>query len=444
MTWQNKVVWAEGMFLRPQHFQQQERYFEFYAHGRALASEGFFWGLRSFELDEDALSIGKLSLKAAEGVLPDGTPFSFPGQSEGPLPLDYPAHLRDQRIFLALPMRRFGTEEVSFDDAPESLARYRVSETELRDVNSMAGEPALAQLGEPRLRLLAEVDLTDAWVAVGILRVKERRADHQLLVDRRYIPPTLWVGCQPVLKDFLTELHGLLHQRGEALAARLNQPGRGGTSEVGDFLMLELVNRTEPQIAHLAKLNGLHPERLFAGLLAVAGDLCTFTRKERRPQSYPPYNHDDLISCFEPLMADLRHSLSMVLEQNAIRIELQERNYGVQVAVIADAELVRTASFVLAVHAELPGEVVRSRFPTQVKIGPVERIRDLVNLHLPGVTLHALPVAPRQIPFNSGYNYFELDTANELWNQVERSGGLALHVAGDFPDLALEFWAIRS
>ena len=33
----------------------------------------------------------------------------------------------------------------------------------------------------------------------------------------------------------------------------------------------------------------------------------------------------------------------------------------------------------------LPGEALRARFPTQVKIGPVERIRDLVNLQLPGV-----------------------------------------------------------
>jgi type VI secretion system protein ImpJ len=142
-------------------------------------------------------------------------------------------------------------------------------------------------------------------------------------------------------------------------------------------------------------------------------------------------------------MEDLRQSLSMVLEQNAIQIDLQERNYGVRVAVIPDIELIRSANFVLAVHADLPADVLRTRFPTQVKIGPVERIRDLVNLHLPGVTLRALPVAPRQIPYNAGYNYFELDTSHELWKQVERSGGLAMHLAGDFPELALEFWAIR-
>ena len=111
----------------------------------------------------------------------------------------------------------------------------------------------------------------------------------------------------------------------------------------------------------------------------------------------------------------------------------------------ADQELQRTASFVLAVAAQIPGEALRARFPTQTKIGPVERIRDLVNLQLPGVTMRPLPVAPRQIPYHAGFSYFELDTRNnELWKQLESSGGLAMHIAGEFPGLELEFWAIRA
>ena len=46
-----KVVWAEGMFLRPQHFQQQERYLEFFAHARALTSQPYFWGFRELTID---------------------------------------------------------------------------------------------------------------------------------------------------------------------------------------------------------------------------------------------------------------------------------------------------------------------------------------------------------------------------------------------------------
>jgi type VI secretion system protein ImpJ len=52
-------------------------------------------------------------------------------------------------------------------------------------------------------------------------------------------------------------------------------------------------------------------------------------------------------------------------------------------------------------------------------------------------------VAPRQIPFHAGFAYFELDQTHALWSQLPTSGGVAIHVGGDFPGLAMEFWAIR-
>ena len=103
-----------------------------------------------------------------------------------------------------------------------------------------------------------------------------------------------------------------------------------------------------------------------------------------------------------------------------------------------------SAVFVLAARADVPSEELRRSFPSQLKVGPVERIADLVRLGLPGVPVLPLPVAPRQIPFHAGSAYFELDQSSELWEQLKTSGGVALHVAGSFPGLAMEFWAIRT
>ena len=78
-------------------------------------------------------------------------------------------------------------------------------------------------------------------------------------------------------------------------------------------------------------------------------------------------------------------------------------------ATVADRTLFSTAVFVLAARADLPAEELRRRFPNQLKIGPVEKIGDLVNLQLPGMPVLAVPVAPRQIPYHAGFVYFELD-----------------------------------
>ena len=44
---------------------------------------------------------------------------------------------------------------------------------------------------------------------------------------------------------------------------------------------------------------------------------------------------------------------------------------------------------------------------------------------------------------SAGMVYFEINTAAEDWKIVERSGGVAIHVSGDVPDLVIELWAIR-
>ena len=132
-----------------------------------------------------------------------------------------------------------------------------------------------------------------------------------------------------------------------------------------------------------------------------------------------------------------------MLEQTAVLIALQERRHGVRVGPITDRGILRSSSFVLSVQADVPTETLRHLFPSQVKIGAVEHIRELVNVALPGIAVRPLPVAPRQIPFYAGASYFELDRASPHWAQMQNSGAFALHVSGDFPNLRMELWAIR-
>jgi type VI secretion system protein ImpJ len=444
MTWHNKVMWTEGMFLQPQHFQQQDRFAGRQLDGRVTASTPWAWGFVALQVDDAALLQGRVMISAARGVMPDGLAFSVPNDDPAPPAFDVPADARDQTLVLAVPQSRPGVAESDVEAGESAMPpRWRVADVEVADIHAGSLREAPLQVGRLNLRLMLERDTNEGYVTLGVVRVIERRADGRVVLDSQYVPPMLHAPAHPVLDACLREVHGMLYQRGEALGARLAQPGRAGTGEIVDFLLLQLINRFQPQFAHLERLPVLHPERLFDLCLGLAGELSTF-REQRRPPAYPAYRHEDLDASFRPLMADLRQSLSMVLEQTAIPIDLQERKHGIRVAVIADPELLRTAAFVLAVNAQMPGEALRMRFPTQVKIGPAERIRDLVNLQLPGVTLRALPVAPRQIPFHAGYTYFELETrGNELWKQLEASGGLAMHIAGDFPGLAMEFWAIR-
>ncbi|MEJ8857900.1 type VI secretion system baseplate subunit TssK [Variovorax robiniae] len=443
MSWRTKVVWSEGMLLQPQHLQQSERHADHARHLLLRTTTPYAWGFAELEIDAAALTLGKLALVRAVGVFGDGTVFDMPAIDPLPEPIDIPPTMREEAVVLALPLRRAGAREADAEGY-EDLVRHRVLEVDVPDSNTSGDRTATVQLGALHTRLMRASDTTDAWTTINVARVTERRVDNQVQLDRALIPPLLDVAGHAVVRSWLDELLGLLRQRGEALAGRMTQGGTGGVSEIADFLLLQTVNRNEPLFAHLAKSAMLHPQHFFEQALALAGDLATF-RDSRRVTRFGPYIHDDLAVSFRPVMDDLRRSLSMVLEQSAIRIDLHDRGRGVQVAMIPDVELQRNATFVLAVQSNMPSEALRARFPLQVKIGPVERIRDLVTLALPGVALLPMPVAPRQIPFHTGANYFELETRNsDLWRQLEKSGGVAMHIAGDFPGLDMAFWAIRS
>ena len=444
MSASSKVIWSEGMFLRPQHLQQHQRYVESLVEGRCRPAAAYPWGFASLAIDEAALEVGKLAVPSARGVFPDGTPFDFPTQDPAPLPLDIPVECKGERILLAVPLRRPGALDTDIEGRDiAGLTRYVAEEIDIADNTLTSAPTAEVQVGRLRLVLLPESRATDAYATLAVAHVVERRVDNQVVLDRAFIPPMLAARGHAALATYVADIVGLLKQRGVALASRLSQPGRGGVAEIADFLMLQTINRFDPVFSHLAATSVLHPHALYTHCLMLAGDLCTFSRESKRPPAYPDYQHDDLQACFGPLMADLRQSLSMVLEQNAIPIGLQDRDYGVRVARIPDLELLRTATFVLAVNAQMPGDKLRQRFPAEVKIGPVERIRDLVNYHLPGIVLRAQPVAPRQLPYHAGFTYFELERGGDLWKQLQQSGGLAMHIAGEFPGLELEFWAIR-
>ena len=443
MSWRARVVWSSGMFLQPHHFQQETRYIERLVDARARCVSPFAWGFSDLQLDEGLLALGKLGLAQAAGMLPDGTPFAMPQLDPLPPPLALADDVKGELIYLALPMQREGQNEIDFDAAaPDGAGRYAATQEDVRDNTNSSDEPATIQTARLRLRLVRARDVGDAYAQLGVAWVSERRSDGQVTLDRRYIPAQVTLDATRQLSGHATLLHGLIRQRAQVLAGRLGQLG-SGVSELADFLMLQTLNRNEPVFSQHAATPNAHPRELHRDCLRLAGDLATLASSARRPPDFAPYRHDDLHASFAPLVEALRGMLSAVLEQNALQIELVDRKHGVRTAVIADLQLVRSASFVLAVNAQLPGEQLRQRFPAQVKLGPVDRIRDLVNLQLPGIALSALPVAPRQLPFHAGHFYFELDRNGELWKQFEKSGSLAMHIAGDFPGLELELWAIR-
>ena len=72
MSWDSKVLWTEGLFLQPHHFQQSDRYMEAMVGGLARRVRPYCWGLSQLEIDDEVLKVGQFALKGIAGLTHDG------------------------------------------------------------------------------------------------------------------------------------------------------------------------------------------------------------------------------------------------------------------------------------------------------------------------------------------------------------------------------------
>jgi type VI secretion system protein ImpJ len=446
MSLLHKVIWSEGMFLHPHHFQQQEQYFERLMVTRSAMMDANLWGITDLKIDDALLLSGKFAIRSCSGIFPDGTPFTIPARDAAPPPIDIPIGLTNVKVFLAVALERPGMANTSLAVGHENGAmplRYQVETVETRDHNAGSELWVPVQQGKLVLRLLREDEDRQGFSCLPLALIAESKSDHRALLNHHYFPTYLSVHASPILTSFLEELVSLVSYRGSSLTQRLTRSGHGGVAEITDFLLLQIMNRFEPLLTHLAHAKNLHPQQLYSVLIQLAGELATFTSAERRPTQLPPYTHEDFSATFAPLMAAIRSALSVVLEENAVALPLEEQEPNLWVSTLADKNLLDKSTFVLAVYTHTPADAVFNQFPSQTKIAPLEEIRNLVNRALPGIELTALPVAPRQIPYHASFVYFSLNYHSTLWQALKKSAGLAFHIGGSFPGLRLELWAIK-
>lgn len=436
-----RVIWSEGLFLRPHHFQQQERFLEALMDARLQALTGFAYGFRQLTIDTALLLQGKFNLGKAEGLLPDGTAFSLPSDATQLAPLDVPETVRDELVYLCGVLRRPGQKTAALEDG-KRRTRFIGRDTMVSDTVLGFDSEAEVKVGVLSLSLNLGSTLDGELAAMPVARIRERKGQ-VIELDEDYVPPLLDLLAHPRSRSWIEELYGLVKQRGDALAGRIGAPGTKGVAEFADFILLLACNRSQPLLDQMRHTTPLHPLHAYNELVKLAGECATFVQATRRPPQFDRYDHDALADSFVPVVEEIRKTMASVMDSNVVQIPLTLVARGLYGADIADPRLIGSAYFVLSAAAQVPRETLRATLPTQVKIGPPDKIRDLVMTNVPGIRIEPID-APRQIPFHANFCYFQLDLQSEFWASVKTSRKLALYVAGELPGLELQCWAIRN
>ncbi|SFJ82138.1 type VI secretion system baseplate subunit TssK [Jannaschia pohangensis] len=439
MSWFSKVAWQEGLFLQPQHLQQADRYHEAQLRARTALATPYPWGLVEMKIDRDLAQQGKLGLRAAVGIMPDGTPFDAPGVSPLPDPIPVPDDAAGLTVWLSLPDVSVSGREVGMGQGADATRWKIAPETVVDNAASGRIEQSL-ELAHPRLELSLRKTPRTGYQCLPLARIAEVRNGIVAFDDT--VPPTaLTLDVHPVYLGYLSRVIGWIEGKLDALSRYASDPSSGGGMQATDYLMLMVLNRELPALRHFASSKVIHPERLFERLVSLAGELATFDQGERRAADYAAYDHDDAKTVFGPVVADIQRLLARDVGR-AVRLPLREVRQGSYAAIVNDRQLFASATFVVEVGANLPLTQIQAQFPQLCKVGPSTRMKEIINNNLPGVGLVHLPNPPRHIRVVASKVYFVFDKSTDLWREFSVAPAVGMHFAGTWPDLRLELWAV--
>ncbi len=447
MAKNNRVIWSEGLFLQPQHFQQQQRHLEQTIESRVRDHHAYCHGFNQLELDPDLLKAGKISILKASGYFQDGTYFNIPDQDPAPACIDIPEIEGAALVSLCVHQPHWSAQQTAWRNPAEAgtmqtSAKWLGESVELPDINDAQAPAQTVEIGRLNSHLQVGEQALEGKLHLNVCRLQPEKGQAARL-DATFIEPCLCAISNSRISHVLHATLALLNNKIDQLRLRRIRKGSHNSSEIGDFLLLQGCIQQRLAIMHLLSVKPVHPEAAYRCLLVCLGAVNLYGQDEAA-HFEPAYDHNNLHQTFSLVWEAIRNSLANTHDQHASQIPLNQKGAGIHVGQILDKALLDTAHFYLTVYAQAPEELVLRQFPSTVKIGPVERLRDLVNLNLPGVRLKAVKQAPAALPYYADHLYFQLETrAEPLWKMLGQTGHLAIHHVGDLPELRFELWAVR-
>lgn len=432
------VHWHEGMFLRPHHFQTSQRHLLQSINWGEKWDLHYNWGLRTIELDLDALANFRFVTRALQARLRDGTLISIP--EDGILPtLDLKPAFESASnftVYLAVPVLNLGKANAPSNGKADG-ARYKLDWQDLEDENTGVN-PQRIQVQLLNLKLLLSTEDHSGYEVLPIARVRRSdRAEATPELDESYIPPLL--GCdawKPLNTNILQQIYDRIGKKLELLAGMVVNRGIGFDSQAaGDpmiFNQLRMVNEAYSLLGVQLFAQGVHPLTTYLELCRFVGQLCILGAT-RRPPEIPKYDHDDLGTCFYRVKQYIDMYLNILQEP-----EYQERPFigaGMRMQVELEPKWLESIwQMYVGVLSPLSTEetirMLTKAGQLDMKIGSSDRVDEIYRLGQAGLKFAHSPRPPRALPTPPGLVYFQINRESQLeeWKNVQRSLTLAIRL----------------
>ncbi len=441
------VYWHEGMFLRPHHFQAAERHWADQLRLSGRLDVYHNWGVRTIDIDPDALRNYRFEVHRLEARLRDGTVITA-DRDHNPLPgLDLratidklpPGGMAD--VLIGVPVLQLGRENAAAEAVSGAAdTRYRIDAPREPIPDENTGQnPRLVQYRRlnPRLFTTAGEDTT-GYETIPVARL-ERSAQVSAPPQLHpwYIPPVLACDAWTALGDGVVgQVYYRVGNMVKQLAQRVKDQRITFDSNAPEdrkiFERLRTLNEGYATFGVIARAAGVHPFLAYLELCRLAGRLAVFGKNPAIPDDdLPPYDHDDLGRCFFAVKRFIDELLTQDFDQGYEMRPFVGAGLRMRVG-IEPAWLAPAAQVLVGVESPLPtAECTRLLTgKLNMKIGAFERVDEIFRLGLRGLDFVPVPNPPRVLPPSTRLTYFQVnrDASRDEWEHVAQTYNLAIRL----------------
>jgi type VI secretion system protein ImpJ len=448
----SKVLWGEGLLLRPQHFQRQDQYHEHRLHRSIHVVHPYAWGVERLQVDRDALASNVLRILDLALRFQDGELVDAPGMDDLPDTIDLGQHAQQQQpssqsitYYAALAGLKPFSGNFAQPGQATNTARFVQSNQETPDLYTQAAPAQLSYLRKT-VRLVAEFEPRDSYIQFPLLRVR-RSASGGFELDDGFVAPSLAIGAAPTLFLQLRRLLDALHAKVGALVGHQREPSRNviefRSGDMSSFWLLHTASSACATLAHYVNHPDLHPERLYEQLLNVAGALMTFS-KNWTLGDLPAYQHADPGPGFAKLVQIVRELLDTVISSKYFAIVLNEVRPSYHHGMLDSGKIDDKTTFYIAVSAAMPALELVEMVPLRFKVGAPDDVEKCVLSALPGVRLQYAPQLPAAVPVRPDTCYFMLDSKGHMVERMLQAQSISIYVPSGMKELKLELLAVTA
>ncbi|MBP7148208.1 MAG: type VI secretion system baseplate subunit TssK [Acidobacteria bacterium] len=430
------VRWREGMFLRPQHFQQQDLYHESRETWTRALADPSWWGIQSLEIEESQLDNFTIAARSLRAVFPGGALVDVPANTRL-ASREFGAAFKDTGrpldVFVGVRRRE---ERISQSESETQDARFTAVDEEAFDIET-GRDPVSIETLRYNARFFLGDEPTHGFETLPVARLNRTgNPSRPVELDKRFAPPCLVLSGSPVLLQATRSVVDRL-----VLAMREMREKGIGTDPLRP-IVLQAVGAAIPVLRDMAE-EGLVPPRLVHRELSrLAGALLLRKETTRTEDDIPPYDHAAPAPAFERLASLIYELVEWeIVEQFAI-VEMKRSGDLFTTDLVPEHRRPGQRLF-LEVLANESAPRLRNLLMT-AKISSAARIEFLKGYVLPGVASEPQPGPPPELPSRPPAAYFRLkiDEGEEYARNVVSAGDLAAWILNAPADVRMNLVVI--